>query len=99
MNINLDYLNITDYNNLYRNISISRLVEFAIKRGEGVLSDNGALVINTGKYTGRSPKDRFIVKDNITKNKLNWGEINLPIDGQTFNFLWFIRYWKNNFIY
>jgi len=85
MNINLDYLNIKQYNNLYRNISISRLVEFAIKRGEGVLSDKGALVINTGKYIGRSPKDRFIVKDNITKDKLNWGEINLPIDGQTFD--------------
>ncbi len=85
MNLSLDYLNIKNYNNLYRNISIPSLIEFAVKRGEGVLSDSGALVVNTGKYTGRSPKDRFIVKDNITKDKLNWDEINLPIDEQIFN--------------
>lgn len=85
MNINLDYLNIKKYNNLYRNISIPNLIEVAIKRGEGVLSDKGALVINTGKYTGRSPKDRFIVRDNITEDTINWGEINLPIDEMIFD--------------
>lgn len=85
MNINLDYLNIKKYNNIYRNISIPQLLEFSIKRSEGTFSDSGAFVINTGKYTGRSPKDRFIVKDNITENSINWGEVNLPIDGQTFD--------------
>ena len=77
---NLDYLNIKQYNKIYRNLSIPQLVDFAIKRGEGVLSDKGALVVNTGKYTGRSPKDRFIVKDDITKDVLNWSDVNLPID-------------------
>ncbi|NRT76048.1 phosphoenolpyruvate carboxykinase (ATP) [Clostridium beijerinckii] len=85
MNINLDYLNIRGYNKVYRNISIPNLIEFATKRGEGVLSDKGALVVNTGKYTGRSPKDRFIVKDDITKDTINWGEINLPIDENVFD--------------
>lgn len=85
MNINLDYLNIKKYNNLYRNSSIPNLIEVAIKRGEGSLSDKGALVINTGKYTGRSPKDRFIVKDEITEDIINWGEINLPIDEKIFD--------------
>lgn len=85
MNINLDYLNIKGCNNLYRNISIPKLIEFATKRGEGVLSNKGALVVNTGKYTGRSPKDRFIVKDDITKDTINWGEVNLPIEEQVFN--------------
>ncbi|MCB2294773.1 phosphoenolpyruvate carboxykinase (ATP) [Clostridium algoriphilum] len=85
MNLNLDYLNIKNYNNLYRNMSIPNLIEFAIKREEGVLSDKGALVVNTGKYTGRSPNDRFIVKDNITKNTINWGEGNLPIDEHVFD--------------
>ena len=85
MNINLDYLNITDYNNLYRNISIPHLIEFAIKRKEGVLSNNGALVVNTDKYTGRSPNDRFIVKDDITNDTLNWGEGNLPLDEHEFD--------------
>ena len=85
MNLNLDYLNIKDYNNLYRNISTPKLIEFAVKREEGVLSDKGALVVNTGKYTGRSPNDRFIVKDNITKDTVNWGKGNLPIDEHVFD--------------
>jgi len=85
MNINLDYLNIKNYNNLYRNISVPKLIEFAVKREEGVLSDKGALVVNTGKYTGRSPNDRFIVKDNITKDTVNWGKGNLPIDEHVFD--------------
>lgn len=85
MEINMDYLNIKNYKKLYRNISVPKLIEFAIKREEGSLSDKGALVINTGKYTGRSPKDRFIVKDNITSEKINWGETNLPIEEETFD--------------
>ncbi|WP_234117429.1 phosphoenolpyruvate carboxykinase (ATP) [Clostridium hydrogenum] len=85
MEINIDYLNIKNYKKLYRNISTAELIEFAVKRGEGTLSDTGALVINTGKYTGRSPKDRFIVKDNITEDKINWGEVNLPIEEKVFD--------------
>jgi phosphoenolpyruvate carboxykinase (ATP) len=85
MNNNLDYQCINHYQGLNRNLSIPKLTEFAIKRGEGVLSDKGALVVNTGKYTGRSPNDRFIVKDHVTKDMINWGEVNLPIDGQIFD--------------
>jgi phosphoenolpyruvate carboxykinase (ATP) len=85
MNIDLDSLNIKDYKNLHRNSSIPSLIEFVTKRGEGTLSDKGALVINTGKYTGRSPKDRFIVKDEITKDTINWGEINLSIEEKVFD--------------
>jgi phosphoenolpyruvate carboxykinase (ATP) len=85
MNNNLDYLNIKNYHSLYRNLSIPKLTEFAINRAEGVLSDKGALVVNTGKYTGRSPNDRFIVKDCVTKDTINWGEVDLPIDGQVFD--------------
>lgn len=85
MDINLDYLNIKNYEHLYRNISIANLIEFAVRRGEGILSDKGALVVNTGKYTGRSPKDRFIVKDYITKDKINWGDVNLSIDEEVFD--------------
>ena len=88
MNINLDYLKIKGYNNLHRNASIPDLVKFAVNRGEATLSDKGALVVNTGKYTGRSPKDRFIVKDDNTKDSINWGEVCLPIDGETFNKLY-----------
>ncbi|MCB2338991.1 phosphoenolpyruvate carboxykinase (ATP) [Clostridium estertheticum] len=85
MKLDLNYLNIKNYKNLYRNISIPKLIEFAVKREEGVLSDKGALVVNTGKYTGRSPNDRFIVKDNITKDTVNWGKGNLAIDEHVFD--------------
>jgi phosphoenolpyruvate carboxykinase (ATP) len=85
MSINLNYLNLKEINSIYRNLSVANLVQFAIERGEGILSDSGALVINTGEYTGRSPKDRFIVEDDVTKGMLNWGEVNLPISGQVFD--------------
>jgi len=88
MNISLDYLNINGYKNLYRNLSVAELIGFAIKKGEGVLSDKGALVVNTGKYTGRSPKDRFIVKQKSIEKKINWGSVNLPIDENVFNNLY-----------
>ena len=52
------------------------LIEETIKKNMGVLSDTGALCIDTGKFTGRSPKDRFIVKDNSTNNTVDWGNIN-----------------------
>ena len=82
---NLDYLKLYNYKNIYRNLTVSQLIEFALKRDEGILSENGALVVNTGKYTGRSPKDRFIVKDDITKDTVNWGKVNLPIEEAKFN--------------
>ncbi|AQR96873.1 phosphoenolpyruvate carboxykinase (ATP) [Clostridium saccharoperbutylacetonicum] len=88
MNISLDYLNIKKHNGLYRNAGIPELVKFALARGEASLSDKGALVVNTGKYTGRSPKDRFIVRDETTENTVNWGEVCLPIGEDVFDKLY-----------
>ncbi len=48
------------------------------------MSSTGALVINTGRFTGRSPKDRYIVKDSITKSTVDWGDINIPIDAKSY---------------
>lgn len=73
---------------IYKNLTVPELVRYSLNRGEGVLSDKGALVINTGKFTGRSPKDRFIVKDEITENLINWGEVNLPISEIQFDNLY-----------
>ncbi len=61
------------------NLSASSLAEHAIKREEGYFSHKGALVIRTGKYTGRSPNDKFIVQDETTENTVWWGKINKPI--------------------
>ncbi|MEO0777128.1 MAG: phosphoenolpyruvate carboxykinase (ATP), partial [Bacteroidota bacterium] len=62
------------------NLQPAALVERTIKDKLGKLSSTGALVINTGKFTGRSPKDRFIVKDSLTEDKVDWGNINIAIE-------------------
>lgn len=59
-----------------QNLPLSVLIEEAIKRGEGLLSARGAFVVATGKYTGRSPNDKFTVEDNQTRDSVWWGPIN-----------------------
>lgn len=65
--------------NVHYQLSPDLLTEQAIQRGDGVLNDTGALLINTGKFTGRSPKDKFTVKDAITENTVHWNDFNIPI--------------------
>jgi phosphoenolpyruvate carboxykinase (ATP) len=72
----------------YWNLSPAELVEESIIRGEGVLSDNGALAVDTGKFTGRSPKDKFIVCDAITEKSVWWGDINIKFDPDKFDRLY-----------
>lgn len=69
------------------NLPPAELVEWAIRRGEGRLSDRGALVTHTGRRTGRSPRDRFIVRDEHTADIVDWGEINQPIEAGVFDHL------------
>ena len=64
---------------VYRNLEPAVLVEKALQRGEGVLSDKGALVVKTGKYTGRSPKDKFFVDTPSVHDEIAWGSVNVPI--------------------
>lgn len=86
--LDLSYLNLNSSADLYRNLSTANLVEEAISRGEGILSEKGALVVHTGKYTGRSPKDRFIVKQKSIDDKINWGEVNIPLTEEVFERLY-----------
>src|SRR5258706_1501632 len=65
--------------NVYMNLTTPALIEQAIKRHEGKLASNGALVAYTGKRTGRSPKDRFIVRNSATEALVNWGPTNQPV--------------------
>ncbi|HMC84430.1 MAG TPA: phosphoenolpyruvate carboxykinase (ATP), partial [Chitinophagaceae bacterium] len=60
------------------------LIKACIERGEGRLTNNGTLVINTGEFTGRSPKDRFIVRDEITASTVDWNDFNIPVDEKYF---------------
>lgn len=66
------------------NLSVSELVERALLRGEGRLTSTGALAVETGKYTGRSPRDKFVVRDRSTEHKVEWGEANQPMEPEAF---------------
>src|SRR5699024_576417 len=70
------------------NLSVAQLIEKIVRRNEGKLSDTGAISAVTGKYTGRSPKDRFIVKDNVSESVVDWGTINQAIDEESFDKLY-----------
>ena len=69
-------------------LSTEELIKTAIKNNEGVIASNGALSLETGARTGRSPNDRFIVKEESTSNLIDWGEINRPFEAEKFNLLW-----------
>ena len=64
------------------------LAEQAVKRGEGKFASNGAIVVETGARTGRSPRDRFIVDEPSTSESIDWGDINQPISADVFDHLW-----------
>lgn len=70
---------------VFRNLTARQLVETAVKNGEGVLSNTGALVVNTGKYTGRSPDDKYIVDTPSIHDDIAWGSVNRPISKENFD--------------
>jgi phosphoenolpyruvate carboxykinase (ATP) len=69
-------------------LSPERLHQIAIEKGQGVETSSGALAVNTGEFTGRSPNDRFIVEDAITRDRVWWGKINIPFDAAKFDALY-----------
>lgn len=74
--------------NTYHNLSVPQLTEKVLERKEGVLTSTGAVRATTGKYTGRSPKDKYIVEEASTKDKIDWGKVNQPISEESFNKLY-----------
>lgn len=71
--------------NVLKNLSVSKLVEKALERKEATLSSTGALRATTGRYTGRSPKDKFIVAEPSIMDDIAWGNVNRPIEEDKFN--------------
>jgi len=84
MSLDLSYLGIIETKAVHRNLEPAALVEYALAFGEGKLSKTGALVVNTGKYTGRSPKDRFVVDEPSIHDEIAWGDINVSISPDKF---------------
>jgi phosphoenolpyruvate carboxykinase (ATP) len=72
----------------YWNLTPAELIEETILRGEGELTDTGALAVDTGEFTGRSPKDKFVVCDKETENTVWWGDINIKFDSDKFDKLY-----------
>ncbi|WP_034062617.1 phosphoenolpyruvate carboxykinase (ATP) [Lacinutrix jangbogonensis] len=85
--ISLEKYGIKNANVQYQ-LSPQELQETTIEKGQGVKSSSGALAVNTGEFTGRSPMDRFIVKDDITEDRVWWGNINIPFDPDKFDKLY-----------
>src|SRR5437016_1842031 len=75
---------IRNLNIAHWNLDTAQLLEHAIRREEGVLSQSGALAVNTGQFTGRSPKDKFIVRDDLTASSVHWGPVNQPMSSGHF---------------
>lgn len=84
----LEALGMKNLGHVHRNIPVPVLIEHALVRGEGVLAENGALCVRTGKYTGRSPNDKFIVEEPSSKEEVHWNKLNVPISEANFDRLY-----------
>ncbi|HEX6225494.1 MAG TPA: phosphoenolpyruvate carboxykinase (ATP) [Chryseolinea sp.] len=80
-------LGLTATNNIHYQLTPDELVQDTLRIGEGHLNDTGALVIKTGEFTGRSPKDKFTVKDEITADTVDWNNFNIPIEEKYFDII------------
>ncbi len=74
--------------NMNVQLSVPQLAEKATSRGEAMLTVDGAVRAETGKYTGRSPKDKYTVEEESTKDKIDWGKVNRPISSEVFDNLY-----------
>ena len=84
----LDKLGLTNIKEIYHNLSYDKLFEHEVKNKEGRVSDNGTFMVDTGIFTGRSPKDKYFVKQDPSQKYIAWGNINKPISKELFNKLY-----------
>ena len=74
--LELDSLGLNQVDKVHRNLSIESLIEETVKNGEGIIGPRGATIVDTGKFTGRSPKDKYIVNELSSSDKVWWGSVN-----------------------
>ena len=86
--LNLESLGLNNINQVYRNLSVESLIEETVKNGEGIIGPRGATIVDTGKFTGRSPKDKYIVNESSSSDKIWWGSVNKKIDEKIFDELY-----------
>lgn len=100
-NADISKLGFEATNTQYWNLSAEELTKITVEKGLGETASSGALVVDTGEFTGRSPKDRFIVKDDITESTVDWGNVNMPFEASKFDQLWnkVIDYLNNKELY
>jgi len=97
----LDLHGLHNLNVAYWNLGTAQLVEHAIQRREGNLASGGALVVRTGQFTGRSPKDKFVVRDEITDPNIHWGPVNQPMSEAHFDRIYkpMMAFWQGHDVY
>jgi phosphoenolpyruvate carboxykinase (ATP) len=86
--MDLKALGITNMGQVFFNLNTPSLYEHVIKRGEGMISHLGPLVVRTGFYTARAAHDKFIVEEETSKDLVWWGKVNKPISEERFDFLY-----------
>ena len=69
---------------VYRNPTTSLLYTHALARGEGRLAEGGPLAVDTGRHTGRSPKDKFVVREPVSEGRIWWGQVNQELSEEHF---------------
>jgi phosphoenolpyruvate carboxykinase (ATP) len=85
----------------YWNLGTAQLLEHAIQRREGNLASGGSFVVHTGQFTGRSPKDKFVVRDETTDAHVQWGDVNQPLSEAHFDRLYskMMAFWQGHDVY
>jgi phosphoenolpyruvate carboxykinase (ATP) len=99
--IGLETHGLHDWQVAYWNLGTAQLIEKALQQREGMIASGGALVVRTGRFTGRSPKDKYVVQDDLTRNNVYWGSVNQPMSEEVFDQLYsrMLNFWKGQDIF
>jgi len=86
--LDFDKLGIHNVKEVHRNLSVEELIKETVANGEGIIGSRGATIVDTGKYTGRSPKDKYIVNEPSSTENIWWGDVNQKLDETIFDELY-----------